>query len=134
MTTDLSDLADAASTPEAKPDARPADEDTFDVLAEGGTPEGAIAILRRGLAASPELHNGLAITLLMGLSVAMGKLVIPVLIERILNQVAVADDGSVIVDSGKAVPAILITLVIIFAATQAVKSVEKLFAVKLEFF
>lgn len=74
--------------------------------------EGAMSVLRRGIAASPELRNGIVITALMGLSVAAGKLVIPVLIERMLDQVSVGEDGTAQVEGGVFV-AVVATLVVV---------------------
>ncbi|MDH3294101.1 MAG: ABC transporter ATP-binding protein/permease [Acidimicrobiia bacterium] len=45
----------------------------------------AVALIRRGLQASPELRDGLRTTLAMGFTVALGRLVIPVLIERTID-------------------------------------------------
>ena len=55
--------------------------------------EGAVAVLRRGMARSPEVKKGLIVTILMGLSVAVGRLVIPVLIQRALDKGVLGDDG-----------------------------------------
>ncbi len=57
---------------------------------EGGAEQGAsdlraIQLIRRGLAASPELADGLRMTIAMGFAVAIGRLVIPVLIERTID-------------------------------------------------
>ena len=48
-------------------------------------PEGALAILRRGLAASPELRAGLKVSLAFAVITALGRLVIPVLIQLIVG-------------------------------------------------
>ncbi len=56
-------------------------------------PEGALAVLRRGMARSPEVKSGLIATVFMGLSVAVGRLVIPVLIQRALDKGVLGDGG-----------------------------------------
>ena len=57
--------------------------------------EGAVSVLRRGLIATPELKSGLRIVVVMGLLIALGRLAIPVLIERALSQgMTVIDPGS----------------------------------------
>ncbi len=48
--------------------------------------EGALRVLRRGLRTTPSARDGLVATFFMGLSIAVGKLVIPVLIQRALDQ------------------------------------------------
>lgn len=57
-------------------------------------PEGALRVLRRGLAASPELRRGLPVTVVMGLSIAIAKLTIPVIIQQAIDRGRLPD-GSV---------------------------------------
>ena len=59
----------------------PRDSDV-DVLEEAG----AIAVLRRGLAETPELRQGVSFTVAMALATALGKLAVPVLIQQILDR------------------------------------------------
>jgi ATP-binding cassette, subfamily B, bacterial len=47
---------------------------------------GALGVLRRGLAVTPELRQGIALTLAMAVVTAAGKLAVPVLIEQILDR------------------------------------------------
>ncbi len=61
------------------------DDDTTDM--------GSLEVLRRGLAMSPEIRNGIGVTILMALSAAVGRLVVPILIQQIL-------DGGVLGESG----------------------------------
>src|SRR5690606_4069405 len=56
-------------------------------------PDGAVAILRRGLAASPELKVGIGFTLGMAVAAAIGRLVIPILVQQILDRGVLSDDG-----------------------------------------
>ena len=44
-------------------------------------------MLRRGVAATPELRQGIFFTALMALATAAGKLAVPVLIQQILDGV-----------------------------------------------
>ena len=53
---------------------------------------GAIAVLRRGMAASPELRDGALYTAAMALAVAGGKLLIPLLIQVVMD-VSITADG-----------------------------------------
>ncbi len=82
-------------------------EATLDVLADGAppgshdrerthresTPEedalqgaGAISVLRRGLAVTPELRDGLVLTAVLAVATAAGRLAVPVLIQQILDR------------------------------------------------
>ncbi|HUW02105.1 MAG TPA: ABC transporter ATP-binding protein [Acidimicrobiales bacterium] len=54
---------------------------------------GAIAVLRRGLAATPELKQGLVFTVLMAMATAGGKLAIPVVIQVILDRGLLGEQG-----------------------------------------
>lgn len=65
---------------------RAALEDTSDDV-------GALAVLRRGVAVSPELRVGLGVTAAMAVATAVGRLVIPVLIQQILDRGIRGEDG-----------------------------------------
>jgi len=54
---------------------------------------GAIAVLRRGLAATPELRTGLVLTALFAVVTAAGKLAVPVLVQQVLDRAVVGADG-----------------------------------------
>ncbi len=54
---------------------------------------GAVAVLRRGLAVTPELRQGVALTVLLAVLTAAGKLAIPILIQQILGRGVLGDDG-----------------------------------------
>ncbi len=54
---------------------------------------GAVAVLRRGVAATPELRQGIALTLVMAAVTAAGKLAVPVLIQQILDRGVLGDAG-----------------------------------------
>ncbi len=95
-------------TASASDDRRRADEPE-----ERGTSEGAISVLRRGLRQSHELRQGLPATILMGLSVAAGRLATPVLIERTINDGVLAPRG---IDPGAVVRAALLMGIIVAAA------------------
>lgn len=58
-----------------------------------GREVGAMTVLRRGVANSPELKAGLLVTVAMSLFVATGRLVIPVLIQQILDRGVRGDQG-----------------------------------------
>jgi ATP-binding cassette, subfamily B, bacterial len=53
---------------------------------------GAMEVLRRGLAASPELRRGLLFTVLMALAGAAGRVAIPVLIQQVLDRGVIGVD------------------------------------------
>ncbi len=72
---------------------------------------------RRGIEESPELRTGLAATIVMGLAVAAGRLVIPIVIQRTIDQaISTSADGSTAVDMGKVVTFALIAMVIVLAS------------------
>ncbi|MEQ1786247.1 MAG: ABC transporter ATP-binding protein [Acidimicrobiales bacterium] len=54
---------------------------------------GAVAVLRRGLAVTPELKQGLILTAVLAVATALGKLAVPVLIQQILDRGVLGDDG-----------------------------------------
>ena len=54
---------------------------------------GAMAVLRRGLAVTPELKQGLILTVLLAILTAAGKLAIPILIQQILAHGVLGDEG-----------------------------------------
>lgn len=88
------------------------------------TQGGAIAILRRGLATSPELTVGLRATVFMGLGVAVSRLMIPVLLQRAIDRGILADDG---VDTGIVVrSAALIAIVVLVASTVSYLTTRRL--------
>ncbi len=68
--------------------------DDVDPLLEG-SPEldSAVAVLRRGVAATPELKTGLLFTVLMAVSSGGGRLAVPVLIQQILDRGVFGDHG-----------------------------------------
>jgi putative ABC transport system ATP-binding protein len=51
-----------------------------------GPEEGALTVLRRGIAQTPELKRGLFVSVLFALMVAGGNLVIPIAIQQILDK------------------------------------------------
>lgn len=60
---------------------------------DGGGTTSALAVLRQGLAASPELRAGIAVSLAFAVVAAAGKLAIPVLIQQILDRGILGDAG-----------------------------------------
>lgn len=61
---------------------------------DAGEGEGALRLLRRGLGVTPELRRGLLATLLMGLSIAAGRMTIPILVQQTIDR-ALTGDGDV---------------------------------------
>ncbi len=80
-------------------------------------PTGAFAVLRRGVAASPELRRGLVVTVAMGLAIAVGQLTIPVIIQRAFDD-GRQPDGTLDIDHVLASAAVAAT-VIVAAAVAA---------------
>lgn len=53
----------------------------------------AFMVLRRGLAISPELRTGLRVTVALALVAAVGRLIIPITIQQVLDRGVLSDDG-----------------------------------------
>lgn len=63
-------------------------------LIDDETPEiGGLTVFKSGLAASPELRKGLVVTVLLALTAAAGKLMIPILVQLVLDRGLLGDDG-----------------------------------------
>ncbi len=62
-----------------------------DVVGDDG--KGALRVLRQGLAATPSLRDGLKTTVALGLFVAMARLVVPLLIQRAMDDGILVDGG-----------------------------------------
>ena len=77
-------------------------------------PAPARVVLRRGLAASPELRQGLVATAMLGLAVAIGRLTVPVIIQQSLDRPLLPDGTP---DTGFVMVAAMIALVIVSGAT-----------------
>jgi hypothetical protein len=54
---------------------------------------GAIAVLRLGLRATPELRDGIVITIALAVATAAGRLAVPVVIQQILDRGVIGDEG-----------------------------------------
>ena len=63
-------------------------------LLDDETPSiGALAVMTRGIKVSPELRAGLAITVVMALTAAVGRLIVPILVQLVLDNGVLSDDG-----------------------------------------
>jgi len=54
---------------------------------------GAIEVLRRGLAVTPELRDGLVFTAVLAVVTAAGRLAVPVLVQQVLGRGVLGDQG-----------------------------------------
>ncbi len=109
---------DAAGTGEARPPVDPLAVDDDDELE---VPAKATVVLRRGLAASPELRRGLLATALLGLTVAVGRLTVPVIIQQALDRPTRADgspDTSFVVVAAAIALAVILTSAVLGWFTQ----------------
>jgi putative ABC transport system ATP-binding protein len=92
-----------------------------DVLPTVGPPlDTGLAVLKAGLAASPELRAGLAATVVMALATAAGKLLVPVLVQQIIDRGITGDEGfqpSVVLPACAAAAVAVVVLAIIGRAT-----------------
>lgn len=79
-------MSGSGSTAEAK--------DVIALLDDDSAPDvGAMTVLRRGFRASPELRSGIWVTLAMASLAAAGRLVIPVLVQQVLDRGVIGDEG-----------------------------------------
>jgi putative ABC transport system ATP-binding protein len=67
----------------------PPEEDTHAEIAEVK----ALAVLRRGLAMSPQLSAGAKVTVAMALTMAVGRLTVPILVQQIIDRGIEGADG-----------------------------------------
>ena len=84
------------------------------VVAPSVLPDGAWKLFRRGLQTSPELKDGLWATVVMGLAIAIGRISIPVVIQRTIDgAISTTSSGQTEVDMGKVVLYVLITAAVV---------------------
>ncbi len=77
--------------------------------------EGALSVIRRGITASPALRRGLWLTGGMGLSVALGQLAVPVLVQQALDRGGLTGSGEV--DTSVVTELVLVVVgIVLFAA------------------
>ncbi len=63
-------------------------------LIDDESPEiGGLTVFKRGLEVSPDLRNGLLVTVLLALTAAAGRLIIPILVQLVLDRGLLGDDG-----------------------------------------
>ncbi len=79
---------------------------------------GAWQVLRRGIATSPELKTGLAVTVMLAVMAAAGRLVIPILVQQILDHGILGQDGYREGFVAKAAIAAMITVVVVAIASR----------------
>jgi ATP-binding cassette subfamily B protein len=69
-------------------------DDPASLLDEDVVPDvSAMQVLRRGLAISPELRTGIRVTIAMALVAAIGRLIIPITIQQVLDRGVLGEDG-----------------------------------------
>ena len=69
-------------------------EEAIAILDGDAVPDvGALQVLRRGLQISPELRNGLRVTVAVALIAAVGKLVIPITIQQVIDRGLLGPSG-----------------------------------------
>jgi putative ABC transport system ATP-binding protein len=93
-------------------------EEDDDTGVGGGA--GALDVLRRGLAASPELRVGLKATIVFAIVAAIGKLAIPILIQVILDRGVLGPEGfraEFVI--GACLAAVAITIAVLFISRIA---------------
>ncbi len=86
----------------------------------------AVEVLRRGLARSPELRTGFVVTASMALVGAIGRLIIPVLIQQILDRGVLGEQGyrPGFVYGASAIAAIIVLAVAVVGRATSIRLVE----------
>ena len=86
----------------------------------------ALEVLRRGIERSPELKTGFAVTATMALCVAIGKLIIPVLIQQILDRGITGPEGyrPGFVYAAAAIATVIILLVMVLGRATMIRLVK----------
>jgi putative ABC transport system ATP-binding protein len=74
-------------------DAGTFEADGVDPTGEEPAAGGAVSVLRRGIRNSPELAVGFRITVVMAVLIAIGRIIIPVLIQQILDRGILTSEG-----------------------------------------
>ena len=75
-------------------DAKSGVEEAIALLDGEAVPDvGALTVLRRGLAISPELKSGMRVTLGMALTAAAGRLIVPILVQQVLDKGLLGEGG-----------------------------------------
>ena len=80
----LDELVDRSHAHRNEPDRYALDPETDDDT--NGEPSGALAVLRKGIAVMPEVRVGIRVSLAFAVLVAAGKLLIPVVIQQVLDR------------------------------------------------
>jgi putative ABC transport system ATP-binding protein len=87
------------------------------MTAAAASTDGAISVLRRGMAAAPELRRGLGVTVGLALIGAAGRVVIPVLTQQVIDRGLTGADGVrpgiVFALCGAALGLVVITMLIV---------------------
>ncbi|GAB2810329.1 ABC transporter ATP-binding protein [Streptomyces daliensis] len=94
----------------------------------GAARPGAVGILRRGIAASPELLRGIRLTLLLALLGGAGRVVVPVLVQQVLDK-GLADGK---VDMGTVYRLAMIGVVAVAATAVVTRTTQKRLAMASE--
>lgn len=89
--------------------------------------DGAISILRRGLRASPELRAGVRSSLGLALVSAVGKLIVPISIQRVIDR-GIAGPGGVRVDLVATTCAVAAVAIVVVAVLNRATYVRLLYS------
>lgn len=82
---------------------------------------GPIAVIRRGLATTPALRTGMVFSLVMALAVSVGKLVVPILVQQIIDRGIAGPGGyrpTFVLTASLIAGAIVIVIMILARAAQ----------------
>ena len=83
--------------------------------------DGALSVLRRGIAAAPELREGIGVTIALALLGAAGRVVIPVLTQQVIDRGLTGPEGmrtGLVLALCAAGAATVITMVVVVRLTR----------------
>ena len=103
------------------PPVEPVPDDLFDVLLDDDVekpPAGAVEVVRRGLRVSPELRQGLGVTIGLALVGAFGRVLIPVLTQQVIDRGLGAGEGDVDMETVWGLAAISMGVLVVTTITN----------------
>ncbi len=77
----------------SEPSAFPGLDEVASLIDEDVPTVSATAVFRRGVAVSPELRAGLGVTAAMALTAAVGRLIVPILVQQVLDHGILGESG-----------------------------------------
>ena len=99
----------------------PVPDEVFDVLLDDDVekpPAGAVEVVRRGLRVSPELRQGLGVTVALALVGAFGRVLIPVLTQQVIDRGLGSGEGDVDMETVWLLAAVALVVLVLTTVTN----------------